>query len=126
MEVEMAEEEILLEHQTEDGLDLVRFVNPVVKEGMGVLLLEDELRQILSGDRDGPPAVAIDFTSVRFISTTALAKLISFYKNILAQKGRLILCGLQPPVADVFQVTGFDKFFRIVGDMETARRELAR
>lgn len=122
----MDEEEILLEHDVQDGIDVLSFEIPMVKDGVAVLLLEDELNRILDPSRSAPPCVCIDFSSVDYIATTVLAKLISFYKKIKSLKGKLVLCGLKGPVIDVFKVTRFDKFFTIVEDRATAIKALKK
>jgi anti-sigma B factor antagonist len=122
----MPDEEIVLEHSLRDGIDLVAFVDPMVKDGAPLLVLEDELARILDADRGGPPAVCIDFSRVEFIATTVLAKLISFYKRIRSRKGHLVLCGLKPPVANVFEITNFHTWFEIEPDVEAAVARLRK
>lgn len=122
----MAEDEILLEHKVENGIDFVRFVTPMVKDGVAVLLMEEELHQILAANRGGPLMVCLDFSLVEFMATTVLVKLISFHKRVKNRKGKLVLFGMQPTVADVFRITSFDKFFTIAPDRESALRKLGQ
>lgn len=122
----MDQEEILLEHDVQDGIDILSFEIPMVKDGIAVLLLEDELNRLLDPDRATPPTVCIDFSSVDYIATTVLAKLISFHKKIKGLKGKLVLCGLKAPVSEVFRVTRFDKFFSIAADQAAAVKALRK
>jgi anti-anti-sigma factor len=122
----MPDENILLEHRVDGELDIVRFTAESIQDDAARLLLQDELDRILDAHRDDSPAVCIDFSPVRFMATTVLAKLVSFYKKVRARKGRLILCGLRPPVADVFRLTSFSTLFTIVPDVETALRKLRK
>jgi anti-anti-sigma factor len=57
--------------------------------------------------------VALDFTNVRFINSSNLAKLLRVRERLVLNEGTLILFALDPQVAGVLKVTGLDKVFDI-------------
>jgi anti-sigma B factor antagonist len=73
----------------------------------------------------GRDQIVIDFSDVRHFSSSLLAVLIELSKKIKATKGRLVLCGLQPELLEVFAVTRLDGTLKIVVDMYEAMRQFA-
>jgi anti-anti-sigma factor len=67
-----------------------------------------------------PPAVALDFTNVRNINSSNLARLLRLRKSLIESDGKLALFALNAQVAGVFQVTALDKVFVITKDLEAA------
>jgi anti-anti-sigma factor len=60
----------------------------------------------------GETLLILDFTQVRYISSWGLRCVLTVAKKLDAKKGRLIICGLNAMVKEVFQVSGFDSVFR--------------
>jgi anti-anti-sigma factor len=73
-----------------------------------------------------PPAVALDFTNVRNINSSNLARLLRLRKSLIESDGKLALFALNAQVASVFQVTALDKVFVITKDLEAAVSSLLR
>jgi anti-anti-sigma factor len=67
-----------------------------------------------------PPAVVLEFSGVRYINSSNLSKLLRLRKRLIVENGKLVLCGMSPQVASVFQVTGLDKVFLFAGDVDGA------
>jgi anti-sigma B factor antagonist len=55
-----------------------------------------------------------DCTNLTYISSAGLGVFMSFIEDIRAAGGDLKICGLQPKVAQVFEVLGFESIFEIV------------
>ena len=60
-----------------------------------------------------PPAVVLDFGAVRHINSSGIARLLRLRKRLIQENGKLVLCGMNPQVVSVFQVTGLDKIFNM-------------
>lgn len=63
---------------------------------------------------EGPPKVLLDFSSVRFITSATLGKLIKLNGRVVTDRGgQLKLCSLDERILEVFRVTGLNQLFRI-------------
>ena len=69
--------------------------------------VSDALREDLLGalQRSGAAHVVIDFGPVSYLSSVAFRPLLSLHRKLKEKGGRLVLCGMSPVVAEVFQVT---------------------
>jgi anti-anti-sigma factor len=67
----------------------------------------DEL--ITAGER----AILIDLTALGYISSAGLRSILSSAKKLKALSGEILFTGLQGPVEEVFQISGFKSIFKI-------------
>ncbi|OPY01122.1 MAG: putative anti-sigma factor antagonist BtrV [Syntrophorhabdus sp. PtaB.Bin047] len=67
----------------------------------------DEL--IAAGDR----VILIDLTALGYISSAGLRSILSSAKKLKALSGEILFTGLQGPVEEVFQISGFKSIFKI-------------
>jgi anti-anti-sigma factor len=67
-----------------------------------------------------PRDVVLHFSAVGFINSSDIALLLRLRKLVISAKRRLILCGVNPQVWGVFQVTGLDKILEFTNDIATA------
>jgi anti-sigma B factor antagonist len=65
----------------------------------------------------GSHRLAIDFTEVDFMDSTGLGVLIGALKRLREHDGAMVLAGIKPAVARVFEVTGLDRIFTIHGSL---------
>ena len=65
--------------------------------------LREALRQ--SVDKSGVNRVVIDFRHARYLSSAAFWPLLSLRKQLRDNAGRMVICGLQGDVEDVFATT---------------------
>ena len=49
--------------------------------------------------------VVVDFQNVHYISSVAFSPLLALRRHLNGQKGRLVVCGLNPMVGDIFYTT---------------------
>ena len=122
----MNNEDVLLERSERGDIQILRFVMPSIKDTVAVLLIEDEFRRILEHAATQTPRVCIDFSCLKLLPTTVLAKMVSFWNELKKIDGQLVLCGLTSPVKAVFKSTGFDRLFRVVPDLESAVASLKK
>lgn len=76
--------------------------------------------QMLSLFEDGKHDLVIDLKEVRFVDSSGLGALVSGFKNASARNGNLKLCGLQPQVKSMFELTRLHRVFEIFSTAEEA------
>jgi len=79
--------------------------------------LEDKVVGVLDG---GAKALVIDLSKVEFVSSAGLRVFLLAAKRLKAAGGKYGLAGLQPPVREVFEVSGFSKIFSLFTDRAEA------
>jgi len=62
----------------------------------------------------------VDFSAVRMLNSSNLAKLIKIRRQMSAHESRLVLCGTNDHVWGAFLVTNLDKLFEFSNDVTTA------
>ncbi len=63
--------------------------------------------------KEGHKKVAIDFDGLDYISSAGLRVLLSTMKKLKKAKGKMRLCGMNPTVKEVFDISGFSGIFSI-------------
>lgn len=76
--------------------------------------------QMLSFFDEGKNNLVIDLKAVRFVDSSGLGSLVSGFKNASARNGNLKLCGLQPQVRSMFELTRLHRVFEIFPDSDEA------
>lgn len=64
--------------------------------------------------------LVLDMSSVGFLSSAALGKLIGLNRKLARKGGRVVLCGLDKEVESVFRVTRLDRILLICASVEDA------
>jgi anti-anti-sigma factor len=82
--------------------------------------LTDDLTTLEQAIEGKKFSAVLDFTGVKFINSSNLAKMLKLRKQILADSGRLVLCSLGDQVWGALLVTGLDKLFTLTDDVPTA------
>jgi anti-anti-sigma factor len=99
--------------ESRDGVTLVRFediqIGPDARDPL-YRLVEDE----------GHIRVVLDLTEIWALSSLALGILANFQQRIEARGGRLVVCGLNPNLKQVFRMTKLDQIFVIRDTAEEA------
>jgi len=68
----------------------------------------------------GARRLIIDFSGVDYISSAGLRVFLVLAKRMRDLHGRLILCGMPEPVAQVFRLAGFMALFQVEASREAA------
>lgn len=76
--------------------------------------------EILNLFEDGKNNIVVDLKEVRFVDSSGLGALVSGFKNASARNGNLKLCGLQPQVKSMFELTRLHRVFEIFPDIAEA------
>jgi anti-sigma B factor antagonist len=101
-----------------DGVTIVRFRDPRVTDPGEIEELGRQLYQALehkSGSR-----LVIDLSTVAFLPSATIGKLISLNRKAKACKAALRLCGLQQGVRDIFHMCALDRVFEVRDDVRAA------
>jgi anti-sigma B factor antagonist len=74
--------------------------------------------QMLNLFEEGKNNIVVDLHEVRFVDSSGLGALVSGFKNASARNGNLKLCGLQPQVKSMFELTRLHRVFEIFPGVE--------
>jgi len=80
--------------------------------------------QMLALFDEGKCNLIIDLSAVRFVDSSGLGALVSGFKNASAREGSLKLCGMQPQVRSMFELTRLHRVFEIYTSVEEAQGSL--
>ena len=69
--------------------------------------------QMINLFEEGKNNLVVDLQEVRFVDSSGLGALVSGFKNASARSGNLKLCGLQPQVKWMFELTRLHRVFEI-------------
>lgn len=94
----------------------------------------------LSGDIDGSTAPAaqrgvlaasqgatkllLDLTNVPFMSSAGLRMLLSTYRQVTGNGGKIVLVGVREDILDTMTVTGFLRFFTVCDSVDAGLQTL--
>jgi anti-anti-sigma factor len=79
--------------------------------------VEAEFRGLLD---EGARKLVADFSANEYVSSAGLRVFLSVLKSLEKDDGKIVLCSMQPFVADVFEISGFSGLFTIVASREEA------
>jgi anti-anti-sigma factor len=97
-----------------DDVTVVRFRDRKIVEDVNIQELGQEMFHIVEADNRG--RVLLNFSSVEFLSSAALGKLITLEKKVKAHGGTLKLCNIRPEIYEVFAITKLNRVFDIKED----------
>lgn len=70
------------------------------------------------------PSLIIDLGKVPYMDSSGLATLVEGLQRVESYNGKFILCGLQPMVSKVFQLSRLNTVFHITESLDEAKSEL--
>ena len=100
----------------------VTFRDTSILDGAVVEAIGKELYELV--DSQALRKLTLDFTAVRFLSSSMLGVLIQLHKKSQAIKGRLVICGLKPELKKVFKIMRLEKVLQFADDEAEAMRLL--
>ncbi len=95
-------------------VSVVRFVDRKILDEANIQELGQELFQLI--EEDDRKNLLLNFSSVEFLSSAALGKLITLDKKVKAHNGKLKLSNIRPEIYEVFAITKLNKLFDIKDD----------
>jgi len=98
--------------------EIIKIKESKVYDETMVGMINDEINQAL--DSNDKKFIILDFSKVKYLSSSFLGKIISINKKIKAKEGKLFLTGLNADIMEVFQITKLEKFFNFQSNVESA------
>ena len=92
----------------------VRFVDRKILDEANIQELGAELFQLV--EEENRKSLLLNFSSVEFLSSAALGKLIMLDKKVKANSGKLKLSNIRPEIYEVFAITKLNRVFDIKED----------
>ena len=68
----------------------------------------------------GASRIVVDCRELEYISSSGLRVFLVAQKKMLGLGGTLKLAALQPPIQEIFDISGFSQIFSIVADVDEA------
>jgi anti-sigma B factor antagonist len=90
---------------------LVRFLDRKIIDAANIQELGEELFTLV--EKEKKQNLILNFTSVEFLSSAALNKLIMLDRKVKAVQGKMRLCNLRPEIYEVFVITRLNQLFDI-------------
>jgi anti-anti-sigma factor len=96
--------------EVRDGSAVVKFVDPLLDERNSWIIREQVVQL---AEETGQWNLLLDFAKVKFLSSAALGALLHLNQKVEAQGGRLSICHLDGPIAEVFRATHVDQIIHV-------------
>jgi len=80
---------------------------------------ENELLDVINA---GASRIIIDCQELEYISSSGLRVFLVAQKKMMSSGGVLKLSGLQPPIQEIFDISGFSQIFSIFTDVDAAMK----
>jgi len=96
-------------NKTQDGEKLILGL-----EGRLDTTTASQLQAELLPAFDAAKEIKLDFSKIEYVSSAGLRVLLMGEKAARAKEASMIVCGVSPEVMEVFQMTGFANFLKII------------
>lgn len=107
--------------------ELARGISLVGVRGRLDQTLTTQLEQVLGALlSEGHVLIIVDLSETGYINSGGLRSLVTAWRKARQKGGDLVLCGLRGRLVEIFEMIGFDKFFRIFPDAPAARVALGQ
>jgi anti-sigma B factor antagonist len=90
----------------------------------GLDIVSQQIAELIKNQK--PKNLVIDFSGVKFFSSQTLGMLIDVKKKLSAQKGNVVISGINPQLYRVFKITNLDKIFKFYPDAKAAISDLKK
>ena len=93
---------------------VVKFRDRQILDRVEITGLGEELYKLAEKDQ---VKLLLDFSSVQFLSSEVLGKLISMQRKVKSRNGTVKLCNLSPEILEIFTLCNLDLIFDIKKDL---------
>ncbi len=93
---------------------VVQFRDRQIIDRYEIMELGEELYKLAERDNR---KLLLDFSSVQFLSSEVLGKLISMQRKVKVRNGTMKLCSLSPDILEIFKLCNLDLIFDIKPDL---------
>ena len=111
-----------LEVEDIGDVTVVNFVDRKILDEQNIQVIGEQLFSLV--DDSGRRKVLLNFSNVEYLSSAALAKLITLNKKVQTSGGKLAMCKIAKEIMEVFLITKLDKLFKIYPDEQAALQAL--
>jgi len=105
---------------TYQDVTVVNFQDSSILEGVALEAINRELTPLI--DQQARRKIILDFSQVRFLSSSMIGVLINLHKKSLAIKGKIVICGLRDDLTKVFKMARLDKMLTFAGNETEAMK----
>jgi anti-sigma B factor antagonist len=88
---------------------IVTFQDISILDALQIDEIGEELYELV--DKKDRRKLILDFSNVKFLSSSALGVLITLHKKSAQIKGQVVLCSLRADLKKVFEITRLDRMF---------------
>ncbi len=67
----------------------------------------------------------LDLTKVEYIGSAVLGMIVNIRQHVKSNKGKLVLCGMKPRLAEIFRACSMERLFTIAKTRQDAVKKLA-
>jgi len=103
-------------------ITVVNFNESAILDTVQVQQIGEELYELVDGQ--ARRKLILDFSNVKFLSSSALGVLITLRKKADEIKGQVLLCSLRPDLRKIFKITNLEKLFEFHETEEKALNAL--
>ncbi len=79
--------------------------------------LEKEVNQLFESEEKH---IIFNCEGMNYISSSGLRVFLVAQKKTISMNGKLFLCNMQPPIQEIFRISGFSNLFKIFATQEEA------
>jgi len=97
---------------------IAAFTDESILEEKNIQALQESIMSVI--EQAERTNLILDFSNVRFLSSSVLGLLIRISKKVYERDGQLKLCNINPKIHEIFKITRLNKIFDIYKDIEGA------
>lgn len=101
-----------------DGAVVVELLEEKILDQTQINALSDSIFPVI--EQNEKINLILDFSNVKFLSSSVLGLLIRISKKVYETAGQLCLCRIDQKIDEIFKITRLDQVFTIMPDKESA------
>ncbi|MHC4570635.1 MAG: STAS domain-containing protein [Planctomycetota bacterium] len=105
-----------------ENATIATFTDENILEEKDIQALQESLMSVI--EQAEQLNLILDFSNVRFLSSSVLGLLIRISKKVYERDGQLKLCNINSKIHEIFKITRLNKIFDIYKDLEGAVESL--
>ncbi len=87
----------------------------VAIDGAFVVRVLTDIRQVFEEIESNPnPHVALDFTNVSYLDSSAISLLLNYQKRLKDAEGKIVIFGPSKDIQDIFSIVNFEDYVPIL------------
>ena len=82
--------------------------------------------QVLSSLEQGIRYLVLDFAELEYINSAGLRVLVMSHQRLNPHGGRVMVCGTRDYIAEIFNISGYDRVFAMYPDLTLAMKDFSQ